>query len=405
MKIALVVYACDPYGGSEGGVGWNMLINLSESYHVYAYVEKEKFKESILKYKQNNPSELKNVYFNFISRRRYNFIRKLWPPSYFYFYRKWQNKTYDLIKEQNNFISFDLIHVCTLVGYRAPGPFYKLNIPLVWGPIGGLGYFNLKFSKYISNKGILYYLVYNTINWLTLNFSSKVKKAIIKSQLNSNGLICADYINQKIIHNKFGVKSNIFSEITPPKISARHSPLKETKFIELSWIGIMEDRKGMLLALKIFELLDNSKYKLNVFGEGNKLIKYKNIAAKKNLNVKFHGNKEREYTLKYLKASKLLLFTSFRDLTATVTVEANSLGVPVICLNHCGFGYWLEKKYNIFIDVSSKNILQDFVNEINLFEPLSKKNKEELKIKTFQIFSWSNKLDILNKIYIGKTTT
>ena len=140
MKIALVVYACDPYGGSEGGVGWNMLINLSESYHVYAYVEKEKFKESILKYKQNNPSELKNVYFNFISRRRYNFIRKLWPPSYFYFYRKWQNKTYYLIKEQNNFISFDLIHVCTLVGYRAPS-IWCIVIINSWSRTQGQGVF------------------------------------------------------------------------------------------------------------------------------------------------------------------------------------------------------------------------------------------------------------------------
>lgn len=402
LNIALIVYACDPFGGSEGGVGWGILKELSKNHNIFAYVEKDKFQSNILRYKKNNPGFLKNVKFFFIKRRRFNFLRKVWPPSYFYFYREWQSKVYNLIKNHKEHLSIDIVHVCTLVGYRIPGPFYKLSIPLVWGPIGGMGYFDLAFKKFITKKGLLYYIVYNSINWFTTNYSVTLKKAIEKTQKKGNGLICADDTNSNIVKRKFFVDAIKFPEVGPPEnfkiIEKKHK--KNTK-IKLIWIGLMEDRKGMLLAIKIFENLNPDLFSLDVLGDGPLINYYRKVCKIKKLNINFYGKKSRDYTLNMLQKSDLLLFTSFRDLTATVTVEANINGIPVIAINHCGFGYWLSKDHNLFVNPQS-DLIKEFCKRINNFKILKFKEKIKLQNYTNEVFSWKNKVNQLNLIYEQK---
>ena len=405
LNIALIVYACDPFGGSEGGVGWGILKELSKHHNILAYVEKDKFESNICKFKNNNPNSLKNIKFFFVKRRRFNVLRKIWPPSYFYFYKEWQANVYKLIKNHRKHLRIDIIHVCTLVGYRIPGPFYKLNIPLVWGPIGGMGYFNFAYRKYITKKGLLYYIFYNSINWFTTNYSNNLKKAIEKTQKKGNGLICADDTNFNIVKRKFFINPIKFPEVGPPEnYEIIEKNIKKNKKINLIWIGLMVDRKGMLLAIEIFEKLNSDLFSLDVLGDGPLLNYYRKVCERKKLNINFLGKKSREFTMNKLKKSDLLLFTSFRDLTATVTVEANINGIPIIALKHCGFGYWLSPKYNLFIDTKTSNLSEEFCKRINNFNPLNKQEKIKLQDYTIEVFSWKNKINQLNLIYEQKIT-
>jgi len=40
-----------------------------------------------------------------------------------------------------------------MVGFREPGYLWQLNIPFVWGPIGGMGYFPTRFLPVVGAKG------------------------------------------------------------------------------------------------------------------------------------------------------------------------------------------------------------------------------------------------------------
>ena len=98
-RIAVVAYACDPYGGSEGAVGWSMVTALSRKYDLKVIVEKEKFEPLIIKAIQEKRTHLKIDQFVFIPRSRWNRLRVLWPPSYFVSYRKWQGKVRAYLKK------------------------------------------------------------------------------------------------------------------------------------------------------------------------------------------------------------------------------------------------------------------------------------------------------------------
>ena len=146
-NILVSAYACSPYKGSEPGVGWGFISELCKYHNLHIIVEEEKFKHEITEWLlRNNESDVaKYGKFYFIKKKRNRLLRKIWPPSYYYYYRKWHK---DALRLSSNLIyerNIDICHQLTMVGYREPGYLWKLDVPFVWGPVGGAGFFPLRF--------------------------------------------------------------------------------------------------------------------------------------------------------------------------------------------------------------------------------------------------------------------
>ena len=100
----------------------------------------------------------------------------------------------------------------------------------------------------------------------------------------------------------------------------------------------------------------------------------------------------------------MLMFciTSISDLTSTVTLEALSFGLPIICLDHCGFSHVVNESCGIKINVSSpKKATIDFSTALdkiykdeNLRQSLS-----HAALKRAKDFSWESKIIRLYIIY------
>ena len=164
MRILVSAYACSPYQGSEASVGWGFIYELSKLHELVVFVEEEKFRKDIEKYLNKNQGKLRSVKFIFVRKKRNRFLRKLWPPSYYRYYKKWHKDVYEIAKKLQSQSKFDIAHQLTMVGFREPGYLWKLNIPFVWGPVGGMGYFPYRFIGKLGFKGFIYYLAYNFFN-------------------------------------------------------------------------------------------------------------------------------------------------------------------------------------------------------------------------------------------------
>ncbi|MDA8629724.1 glycosyltransferase [Bacteroidia bacterium] len=384
-RVAVVAYACDPYGGSEGAVGWSMVSALAEKFELIVIVEKDKFEHLIIKAIEENITKLKIEQFVFISRSRWNNLRKLWPPSYFVSYRIWQRKARSFLEE--NISEYDLIYHSTLVGYRTPGDYYKVGKPVYWGPVGGSGYFSFKYFQYISLYGKAYYTAYNIFNFLQLNLSIRLANNISGIRKGGGKIFAADLENYERLSSRYGPIDGFFSEVsTPEVIDFEHHSIDEHRLL---WVGLLEDRKGFELALEIMRKLKNTPYYLEVYGTGKQKARYEKIVSDDDLNINFVGRVSREDILQKMTTSRCLLFTSFRDLTATVTVEANSMGLPIVAIRHCGYGHWLNKRYNSWIgkDEKSSALAQSFVFAINWTGHTDVRNRKALQTWTRNSFS------------------
>ena len=211
-KVLVCVYACSPYRGSEPGMGWHYLRLIAAEREVWAIVEQEKWEADIKKWLSEHPSEMQNVHFVFIRKPRCRWLRKIWPPSYYWLYRVWHWNAYRIAQRMHREIDFDCVHQLNMVGFREPGYMWKLPIPFIWGPIGGLGLTDWRLLGLLSFAGKIEFSFRNIINWCHSHFLLRPKRAARKAS-KTGTFITATSENQREAKRLWGVDSTVLCEV------------------------------------------------------------------------------------------------------------------------------------------------------------------------------------------------
>lgn len=400
MKILINCYACSPYKGSEPGMGWNFIKSLCRLHELHIITE-SKFQQDLNQYFEEHPEEKPFYHFYFIEKERHKKLRKIWPLSYYWFYKAWQKKALILAKTLDQKENFDVIHQLNMVGYREPGYFYKLNKPLVWGPIGGMCISPWCLLPSTGIYGTLYYGFRNLINIYQMHFKTRVR-SFAKS---SSAIISATQDNHDGILKRWGKESIIIPEVgmLEDKQKKQISP-RSNNILKIAWSGQHTPGKALNLlleAISISNLKDNIE--LHVIGQGKYTLRWKRLAKRYHLNnIIWHGWVKREEAISIMKECNLFCITSIADLTSTVLLEALSYGLPVIALNHCGFSNVITIDCGIKIDIhSKKQVVNDFAQAIKTIY-----NNEEWRIQMSQNalkrasdFTWEEKATQIDNIY------
>jgi glycosyltransferase involved in cell wall biosynthesis len=358
LKVLICAYACSPSRGSEYGVGWGWVEAISK-YHDLWILTGAQCQNEIEAELVRRP-ELKNrMQFYYIQRTRYLWAEKFWPPAYLYTYKhQWQKAAYKVGKRLHKKISFDIVHQLTYIGFRVPGYLWKLNVPFVWGPIGGLEQTTWKLLPALGVHGGLYFLARNALNDWDRRFRLLPKKAFARAD---NGIIAATTGIQKAIKKFYGYNSTIISEIgLPPVIRTTPSPRLPSEALRLVWCGNHLPGKALPFLLEALQLLPaNINWRLTIVGKGPCTAHWQKIARKQGVNnrCEWLGQVPRQTVLKIMQKAHVLVITSVYDLTSTVLVEALANGVPVICPNHCGFTDAITSECGIKVPASSKQKL------------------------------------------------
>ena len=184
LKILINVYACSPTRGSEPGMGWNWCIHLAKYCDLHIITEEEfrtQIEETIISLSQKDNI---TFYYNPVSEKIRHMARNQGDWRFYYYYKKWQKETLKIAKMIVSLHDIDILHQLNMIGFREPGYLWKIEkIPFIWGPIGGLKQFPIKYLKGASNKTILFNRLKNTINILQLKYDNRVNKAFKRANL------------------------------------------------------------------------------------------------------------------------------------------------------------------------------------------------------------------------------
>jgi glycosyltransferase involved in cell wall biosynthesis len=401
LKILISCYACSPKRGSEPGMGWSFVLGLSKYHEVHVIVEKKKWEQEIKEYLSENKNE--NLHFYFIPKIRGKLLRKIWPPSYYWFYKDWQKKVLDLANKLNEKENFDILHQLNMVGYREPGFLWKIDKPFVWGPIGGTENVPWKLFSLFSFYGKIFYTGRNFINSYQRKYLKRPKLAASKKH---SKLIAATPDIKNSIEKYWGAKPEVISEVGI--VNYRETNIQKRKVnepLKIVWSGQHTSGKALQILLKSLSLLsDNISYELHILGVGKQTNIWKKMAEKLQISKHciWYGWLQKEEALKVMKNAHVLAITSLKDLTSTITLEGISFGLPIICLDHCGFAFVVNKTCGIKIPVDNPESIY-----INFKLALEKVYEDEEfrfslakgALKRAQDFSWESKVAKLNSIY------
>jgi glycosyltransferase involved in cell wall biosynthesis len=173
--------------------------------------------------------------------------------------------------------------------------------------------------------------------------------------------------------------------------------------LKIVWSGMHEPGKGLPILLKSLSLLDLN-IELHVLGNGSKTKSWQKLANTLDIanKVIWYGWIPREEALKIMKTCHLSCITSLKDLTSTVTLESLSFGLPIICLDHCGFSHVVNESCGIKIPLNTPKVVitrfAEAITTIYLNEDIRFKLSQGA-IKRSKDFNWGNKILHLNQIY------
>lgn len=401
LKVLVSAYACSPYHGSEPGMGWNFVKTISQQHEVHVISEKRKWEKPVNDYLNLHPELKDKIQFYFIDKKRNKWLRKIWPPSYYWFYRQWQRKVFALAKRLDEKENFDVIHQLNMVGYREPGYLWKIEKPFVWGPIGGLENSPWSFLPSLGLKGFVFFAGRNIINAWQHNFLSRPKQAA--SRPNSR-LISATPDNAAFIKKLWGAESVIIPEVGQEK-SLDIIPCKREgdEPLRIVWSGLHIPRKNLKLLLSSLNGV-TFNYELHILGHGEMNRKWRKFSEKLKVEkyCRWHGWLEKEKAINVMSRGHVFCITSISDLTSSVTLEALSFGLPIICLDHCGFAHVVNASCGIKVPVTTpKAAAKGFQDALQLLysDESYRRQLSEGALKRAAGFSWQKKGEMINEIY------
>ncbi len=409
-RIIVLAYALSPTRGSEYSVAWNYVKYMSQNNqltvlygiagdHMGDIEELENFVVANpmpnVKFVPVKPNWWANA-LNWLNRH------DMLVYTFYFAYDVWQKLAYKAAKKLIEAEQFDLIHYVGPIGYREPGYLWKLNIPYMWGPIGGTPNVNPKLTESLTRGGKVKQGVRAFLNSFQLKYNSRVKKAIRRADL----LLTATTENQAIIKKQYGVDSIYIPENAIEKCY----PLNQSKFenidkIELIFVGHVDSRKSVITILKALTKVKNKEsVRLNIVGGGPLIESLKQFCSDNNIAemVKWHGKVNRDEVFNLMNNAHLHVITSVMEANTTVIFEAMSKGIPTLSLDQCGMHDTICEKCGFLINIDSiDQITTNIASIIDqcVADPTILERKAEGVLECRAKHLWSNRVERMNEFY------
>lgn len=403
LKILINAYACSPGMGSEPGMAWNWVVNLARYCELYIITEGEFWEKIEAVVPTLEQGGNMHFYFNPVSDE----IRKMcWNQGdwrFYKYYKQWQWKTYLMAKDICEKEKIDVLHQLNMIGFREPGYLWKLSkvngVPFVWGPVDAKDKFPVAYLEGAGIKTKAFVRLKNFLTILQLKYSARVRKAVNQASV----VFSASSNSQRSFEKYFNVQSPLLNEtgcyVRETSLSDKTS--KET--LDVLWVGKMDFRKQLGLAIRAVAESHNHKIRLHIVGGGNDTL-YKEQASTLGVadQCEWHGAVSHDEVQQLMQKSDLFLFTSVAEGTPHVVLEAIGNNLPVVCFDTCGQGDAVNDSVGVKLQLSNPSqsardfarVLNELEHDRNLLKRMSEhcqKRQEEL--------SWDSKAKEMVKAY------
>lgn len=408
MRILAIAYACDPRRGSEEGVGWGwvrMIAGLAQVDVITADFQRAGVAQG----------GLAGVHFHYVQPRPWHYRpddrwRRIEAsaakPLMNLAYQGWLGAAARLARDLCTRHRYDLVHLITYVGFRFPGRFYRLGVPFVWGPIGGLENTPWRFLGVMGWDGALFFAGRNLINTAQKALLPGPRQAMRVAGARG-GLIAATAGIKREIAHWYGQRSTVICEIGPPADCAADCAQRAPGApLQIAWSGQHLPGKALPLLLRGLAGLapDRLDWRLTVMGTGPLTGKWQALAQRLGIDdrIEWTGQLPRALAVRRMHAAHVFAITSLKDLTSTVLLEALSQGVPVVCPDHCGFANVVDASCGVKVPLQTPaQLARDLAAAIAALgadEPHRRALARGALVRT-EAFSWARKADRLAAIY------
>lgn len=353
LKIFVSAYACEPGLGSEIGVGWHWVLEMSKHFELWV-LTRESNRHTIEPWIAQHP-EFGGIHFLYFDLPKWARFWKKGLRGVRIYYNIWQLCTNRIVKRTMRENEIKVFHHLTYGNVLWKVSSYGQKQFFVWGPVGGLETIPAEYSSHYARKSRMIEWVRRlTIKALPINFGFKERCR------NADLMLCKTEITRDLIQAGERDKAVLFTDVAVEKQPfVTETSSKESDVIEFITVGRLDAWRGFDLAIEAFAraAMTHKNMHLTIVGKGADKERLKNIA--KSLGVQeqitFTGKVAMDEYYRLLAESDVVVNASLKEGAVTVSFDSMAMGKPLICLDTTGYTCYFSNEYALVIPRTGRN--------------------------------------------------
>lgn len=407
IKIFVSAYACEPDRGSEPGVGWHWVLEMSKYYELWVLTRANN-REKIEGWISKNNEVFGNIHFIYFDLPLWIKSIKKSAVGLWIYYFLWQWYSNKVVKKTMNDHQIKVFHHITFGNAIFPISRYGQKQYFIWGPVGGAATLPLDFIQdfpfWSRVKEYLQYLLRYSVK-LNIGFIYRCKSAKL--------ILCKTDEIIQTIPKRYREKCVQFTDVAID-IDPNASPpiLKEEGIITFIAVGTLEAWRNFDIMIKAFvnaHKIQNN-IQLKIIGDGSDRSRLENLTERLNAKdyIIFKGGMCMAEYKREMESADAVINPSYREGSVTVSFDAVKFGKPLVCFETGGFTHHFNDDFCFILkNANNKGLairkLSEAIKEVSDWKIIQ--NMGENAFNAQVNMSWGNKgrdIHILFDTYFTK---
>ena len=397
-RILLLAHACSPVHGSEEKVGWNRAVGSARDFDTWVICRSE-HNEAEIRAFEAEAGAVPGLTWVFLGHSRAGRALGRLPGGTWVAYNLWQRRALALARDLDRRVGFDLVHHVNWVSFREPGYGWRLGLPFVLGPVGGTQNTPRRFLLSGGPAMALREGFRSMLNSLQLVAGRRLRRAARAAA----PFLAANSTVQRDVRRHLGVESVRMLETGSGPVGApRRWADRAPGPLRLLWVGDCLNRKGAHLMIRAMRQLERERpgaVTLAVLGDGPARAAFARLPGVSAPGLVPHVEMNRAYA-----AADALVFTSLRDTSGNVVLEALGQGLPVICLDHQGVADIVTPACGLKVPVTTPRAaiagiaaaIRQIASDPDAYDRMS-----AASVARARHYDWSRSTEVVRRIYLA----
>jgi glycosyltransferase involved in cell wall biosynthesis len=357
LKIFVSAYACEPNLGSEIGVGWNWVLEMSKYFELWVLTRKSN-QNTIEAWIEDN-RQYEGIHFIYFDLPYYLRFWKKGMRGVRTYYNIWQWTSNRLVRKVMQEYEIPIFHHITYGNVLWSVSKYGQRQFFIWGPVGGLETITSEFSQEYKLKGrFIEALRRLVVKYLPINMGFNVRCK------NADLILCKTEIVKSLIRSKHKSKAVLFTDVATDSLVIESGKTdKVSEGVKLIAVGRLDPWRGfdILIEAVAQAIKCSSKIHLEIVGVGSDYSRLHKLIQVNNLSpyVTLAGEVTREDYYRKMNESDVVINPSLKEGAVTVSFDSMSLGKPLICVDTTGYTRYFSKEYAILLPLTKRQELID----------------------------------------------
>lgn len=400
LNILISAYACQPGRGSEPGVGWNFARAMARHHNIWVLTRRKNRPFIEAEIERDPVADLNFVYYDLPAWAGWWRRGERGVQLYYYL---WQIGAYEEARRLRDAVALDVAHHVTFVKYWSPSFLAFLNVPYVWGPVGGGESAPRELWRYFSWRGKIYEMARDAARWL----GERDPLVRLTAERSLRALATTPETAQRLRRlnaRHVGVVGE--SGLNDDEIEMLSAlPLPSGAPFTFISLGRLLHWKGFHLGIHAFAQagLNNADYW--IIGDGPELDRLKALARRLKVSdrVRFPGRLNREDALRLLGQSHVLVHPSLHDSGGWVCLEAMAAARPILCMDIGGPAMQVTPQTGVKVPTTSApdavEKLADAMKHLASNPKVCAQMGAAGRARVEAQFRWGSKIEMFAEIY------